>query len=653
MSLDPVEPFDLFAHLDERVRETGRQAMDLADEAAPSLAFVRTADKNQQIVDAALVLAENEQQRSPGQIVNPTFMASLAALPETAYERSFTRLRQAVMASPAFARRVGWRDLSARIKKMHRQLSLASDRERTGTTASGLVFDSGDYLGIAQAFVDRCQIGGYTSLVVYGGRWFQYEAAHGIYQQIEAEALDGMLYTFLSQVIVRTQFGDAPIATAPAVVTAVQQATASIVHLPVRPDAMFWRDGDTVERPDPQRLIPFRNAVLDVDGWLTGKRPAVIEHTPALFVTRRMPVHLDLDATCPQFERFVSQITGGDAETIRSLQLHGGYWLLPDTSLQTVTIFQGPGGTGKGTFLRIFQGLLGGFAVAPNLEQLSTLWGFENLQGAHLAVMSDIHDAGDRAGSAVEKILRLSGEDAVDVHRKGEKALRNQRLVTRLLIVINEALSLPDKSGALYRRLVVIVFNQIFSELAQDSLSERLLREEGPGIARWFLEGLRVLEHMRASAHAAGIGAVTLIRKQLQPTAGIPALERLRELGSAALVFVQESCELGSTLSIPINDLYDEWKYWRENNGVVGRSKTKFVADLMAATKGAVRQSQVTLPDGSRQRVLEGITVRSGTRRKHYEQAKWTVQLLGKEFDKDAKATNDSTGTPNAPETST
>jgi len=70
-------------------------------------------------------------------------------------------------------------------------------------------------------------------------------------------------------------------------------------------------------------------------------------------------------------------------------------------------------------------------------------------------------------------------------------------------------------------------------------------------------------------------------------------------------------------------------------------------------TVSRVMNERAHVRGATRQRVLEGITVRSGTRRKHYEQAKWTVQLLGKEFDKDAKATNDSTGTPNAPETST
>ena len=595
----------LMDRLGSLASEATQQLATLTDEAAPALAYARPAAENHSYIVGVLDRIVGGK-RDAGLLTSAVFVAAMAALPDTAFETMSARMRSLVMANQGFARQVGLRDLNQRIKRVRSMLQTASRQMRDDGSGT-ILLDPDDNLGMARQFLERHQMDGFSTLVVYGGAWFRYEPASGVYHRLDIEVLNRLVYEFLETGRVSTRQGPEPIMTNPGVVQNILHAAATLVHLPTHPDGIFWRDAGERQRPAMERCVFFRNAALAVDPWLAGSADAVIDHTPALFITERMPVDLDLNAICPQFEGFMATICDSDEQRIRAVQLLAGYWLLPDTSLQTVAAFQGPPGTGKGTLVRILRKVYGPGCAAPCLEQLGTLWGYEDLLGAKLAILSDAHEVGDRAGSAVEKLLAISGEDEVNVHRKNEKSLRSQRLTTRLLLVLNESIGLPDKASALHRRLVLIPFTRQLMDRAEDSVSDRLMAEESAGIARWFLEGLRLLEHLRSIGRSSGVGSVAMVRKHLQPVAGLPELERLREMGSAVLCFIRECCVLGNGHAIPTDDLYGMWQHWAENSGYHRRSKAKFVADIIAATKNAVRESQPVDAHGARPRVLNGI----------------------------------------------
>ena len=73
-----------------------------------------------------------------------------------------------------------------------------------------------------------------------------------------------------------------------------------------------------------------------------------------------------------------------------------------------------------------------------------------------LAIIADARFSG-RVDSAaiVERILRITGEDRVDVDRKYQPAL-TVRLPTRLMIISNDLPRLQDASGALVGRMIVL-----------------------------------------------------------------------------------------------------------------------------------------------------------------------------------------------------
>jgi putative DNA primase/helicase len=598
--------FDLLTLLTERTADTAREATIRADQAAPALAFTRTEAENATIVEGVLnrVAAGD---RVPALFTAPSFIAAIAALPDSTFDRNFNRLRDLVTATVRFSSRVGWRDLQQRIKAVRAQVSAAREGERAGDGERLQLFGSADFIGMAEAWLQGFQAESLSTLVFYGDSWWRWEAVTGVYNPLSATATAALAYPFMRRVRVATRNGPAPIGTRAETVANLLKAAASLVAEPVRSEQAFWRDESDHERPKLGRSIAFSNCLLDVDSWIAGKPHAVLAHSPALFITKRLDVALDWDAQCPHFRAFVQQIAGDDEEIVRSLQITSGWYLLPDTSLQTIVVFQGPGGTGKGTYMRVLGRILGDQCVSPSLQDLGGNFALQDLLGKTVAILSDIHETGDKVNAAVEKLLRISGQDDVNVQRKFKESLPKQRLPLRILIAINEGISLPDKSGALARRLVLVPFNHIFTGQADDNLGDRLFEEEGAGIVRWFLEGLRLLEHLRVQARVQGKGAVTVIRTAMQPKAGLPHLERLRELGSSVHVFIGECCELGEEHSVRSDQLYAAWRIWSDENGCPRRSKTKFISDVAAATKNAVTVSQVGPANGHRVRTLRGI----------------------------------------------
>jgi hypothetical protein len=86
----------------------------------------------------------------------------------------------------------------------------------------------------------------------------------------------------------------------------------------------------------------------------------------------------------------------------------------------------------------------------------------------------------------------ISGEDAVDLNRKGMPPLTSIKLPTRLMLLANEIPAFHDPSGALKRRLIVLRTEQSFFGNEDIHLTSKLLKEL-PGILNWSIEGLKRL----------------------------------------------------------------------------------------------------------------------------------------------------------------
>lgn len=372
----------------------------------------------------------------------------------------------------------------------------------------------------------------------------------------------------------------------------VVQALAGMCLIPSAVQAPAWIGGDG---PQPAELIVTPNAVVHLPSFADGRPGAVLTPTPRLLTFERLDFDFDPDAPAPsEWLKFLADVWTGDPESIDTFQEWCGYTITPDTSLQKILLAVGPPRAGKGTSMKVNRWLVGERNVAsPTLTELTQRFALSGLLHKSLAVIADARLSGRTDTTpAVERLLSISGEDAVDVDRKGLPIV-NARLGVRFAIVTNELPNLKDVSGALVSRMIVLRYTRTFLGREDHGLEARL-RGELPGILVWAIAGWKRLRDRG---------------RFQQPASGAELVQELEALGSPVTAFLREKCRVGATYEVEVRDLYRTWRSWCEQ---VGRrepgSEQVFGRDVRAAVPGV----DVSRPriGGQRVRVYRGIGLR-------------------------------------------
>jgi putative DNA primase/helicase len=96
------------------------------------------------------------------------------------------------------------------------------------------------------------------------------------------------------------------------------------------------------------------------------------------------------------------------------LQEWFGYIISGQTHLHKILLMVGPSRAGKGVVARILRALIGAANTAgPTLNSLGNDFGLAPLLGKSLAIISDARFTGKNAAVITERLLSISGEDAL------------------------------------------------------------------------------------------------------------------------------------------------------------------------------------------------------------------------------------------------
>jgi putative DNA primase/helicase len=189
--------------------------------------------------------------------------------------------------------------------------------------------------------------------------------------------------------------------------------------------------------------------------------------------------------------------------------------------------------------------------VSPTLSSLSDTFGLEQLIGKLVAIISDARvSARMDSDAVVERLLNISGEDAVSVNRKNKSFWHGQLLV-RVIMLANGLPRFKDPSGAFASRFIILRLTKSFLGHEDLTLSRKLLLEL-PGILNWSIAGWeRILERKYFN----------------QPDSAAADVKQMSEMVSPIGMFVRECCVTGGGYAIVKGDLYDAWKGWCVGQG--------------------------------------------------------------------------------------
>lgn len=216
-------------------------------------------------------------------------------------------------------------------------------------------------------------------------------------------------------------------------------------------------------------------------------------HDPNWMMSKIAPVVYNERAKAPRWEAFLLRAMADRSELVYYLQTYVGYCLTGLTTEQIFTVFHGPRGNGKSTFVDTLNWIFGDYATTadPKTFMIKT---FESrassdvarLVGRRLVITSEA-EKGHRFASAL--IKRLTGAQFITASFLYQDEFTFTPTF-KLCMDTNDLPRVPADDEAMWDRLVTIPFDVNFRDAPDRILGfDSLLKEEAPGIMAWLVEG--------------------------------------------------------------------------------------------------------------------------------------------------------------------
>lgn len=397
---------------------------------------------------------------------------------------------------------------------------------------------------------------------------------NGCYVALTEDTIRSQLTAWMDTCVENVKEGEAfvtrKVNPSPKLVNNVLPMLKDVAHVPAEMFEMpCWAEGHDDPDFPPECVVACANGLLNVR---TGKmRP--LTHN---FLSRNaIPCAYDPAAVAPAWVKAMGQWFPDRAEDAALLQEYAGLGLIQDMSFHKFLWLWGPSRSGKSTIVRVLSELYGRHNVAsPSMSSISKDFGLEGFIGKLMAFFTDARSHFGE-NSATETVLRVVGEDSVDINRKGIKGITNVKLRSRMWFQSNEPPSFPDNTGTIAKRALVVQMTRSFYGVEDRGLEDRILTEL-PGVLAWAVAGVQRL----------------LARGRFAPSAAVLAAEREMERTSSSFqAWLAERCVLAPEHWSGTRALYHDYRVWCADNGHHPVASNKF-GGLLSVLPGAERTRQ-------------------------------------------------------------
>ena len=363
--------------------------------------------------------------------------------------------------------------------------------------------------------------------------------------------------------------------------------------------------------------IPFQNGVLDLN------TRELLPHSPDFGFTAAMPYPWDPHAPAPQVViDWLLEAVGGHADQVQLLRAFLQAVVVGRPDLQRYLELVGPGGSGKGTFMRLADALVGICSVhSTQLSQLENNR-FETaaLFGKRLVLVTDA----EKWRGDVSVLKSITGQDPIRYEQKHVQAGESFTFNGMVILAGNQHLESTDYSSGIQRRRITVDF----SHVVQPGQRRDLEAEFAPhlaGVMKWVLDmpEHEVTAYLRSTSVHVGSLKQTRIDTlaMTNPIAGwlMDAVEFgpgfMAQVGTRKEIRITSGDGVGKAESWTEYDRQGEWLYpnycrWCDERGKRPIACNAFAAQLLDVAKNMLGQDVAKMPRSAGGVRVSGLRVK-------------------------------------------
>lgn len=302
--------------------------------------------------------------------------------------------------------------------------------------------------------------------------------------------------------------------------------------------------------------------ILNTPGGIVDLKTGATERHDSSYMCTKMTSVTPAAGKAPKWQDFLRLVTCDDQEYIDYLQMLAGTACVGKVYEEGLIIAYGNGSNGKSTFFQVWQRVLGSYAGTVRNEVLlgnrngTEVVGQAALKGLRLVITSELEEGQSLSASLLK---RLTSRDEISARQLYHEPITFFPSHTTVLHT-NYLPKLRSCDGGTKRRLTGAPFTAtIKKEDAIQDFADVLIREEGPQILQWMIDGAKLF-------YKAGM-------KVKKPKVVRAATENYINSEDRVGQFLEERCDDSNpNATVPSSAIFAEFKDWcNENNMYIGR----------------------------------------------------------------------------------